>query len=123
MPAAYKEIFDADFCCCRGSCGVSACGVAIKPKDFEPQGNVVVFSATKDDETAMPYRNKNHGLFTYYLLKKLQDTKGAVTVGELSDYVTDRVRKASVEVNGKAQTPTVRSSVALSDSWRTWRLK
>ena len=81
---------------------IAARGVAIKPKDFEPQGNVVVFSATKDDETAMPYRNKNHGLFTYYLLKKLQDTKGAVTVGELSDYVTDRVRKASVEVNGKA---------------------
>ena len=102
---------------------IAARGVAIKPKDFEPQGNVVVFSATKDDETAMPYRNKNHGLFTYYLLKKLQDTKGAVTVGELSDYVTDRVRKASVEVNGKAQTPTVRSSVALSDSWCTWRLK
>ncbi|MGN1246641.1 MAG: caspase family protein [Muribaculaceae bacterium] len=102
---------------------IAARGVAIKPKDFEPQGNVVVFSATQDDETAMPYRNKNHGLFTYYLLKKLQDTKGAVTVGELSDYVTDRVRKASVEVNGKAQTPTVRTPVALSDSWRTWRLK
>lgn len=102
---------------------IAARGVAIKPKDFEPQGNVVVFSATKDDETAMPYRNKNHGLFTYYLLKKLQDTKGAVTVGELSDYVTDRVRKASVEVNGKAQTPTVRTPVALSDTWRTWQLK
>lgn len=102
---------------------ISARGVAIKPRDFEPQGNVVVFSATQNDETAMPYRDKNHGLFTYYLLKKLQDSKGTTTVGELSDYVTDRVRKASVEVNGKAQTPTVRSSVALSDSWRTWRLK
>ena len=63
---------------------------------------MVVFSATQNDETAMPYRNKNHGLFTYYLLKKLQDSKGTTTVGELSDYVTDRVRKASVEVNGKA---------------------
>lgn len=102
---------------------ISARGVAIKPRDFEPQGNVVVFSATKDDETAMPYRNKNHGLFTYYLLKKLQDSKGTTTVGELSDYVTDRVRKASVEVNGKAQTPTVRTPVALSDTWRTWQLK
>ena len=102
---------------------ISARGVAIKPRDFEPQGNVVVFSATKDDETAMPYRDKNHGLFTYYLLKKLQDSKGTTTVGELSDYVTDRVRKASVEVNGKAQTPTVRTPVALSDTWRTWQLK
>lgn len=102
---------------------ISARGVAIKPRDFEPQGNVVVFSATQNDETAMPYRNKNHGLFTYYLLKKLQDSKGTTTVGELSDYVTDRVRKASVEVNGKAQTPTVRTPVALSDTWRTWQLK
>ena len=97
--------------------------MAIKPKDFEPQGNVVVFSATQNDETAMPNRDKNHGLFTYYLLKKLQDSKGTTTVGELSDYVTDRVRKASVEVNGKAQTPTVRTPVALSDTWRTWQLK
>lgn len=102
---------------------ISARGVAIKPRDFEPQGNVVVFSATQNDETAMPYRDKNHGLFTYYLLKKLQDSKGTTTVGELSDYVTDRVRKASVEVNGKAQTPTVRTPVALSDTWRTWQLK
>ncbi len=102
---------------------ISARGVAIKPRDFEPQGNVVVFSATQNDETAMPYRDKNHGLFTYYLLKKLQDSKGTTTVGELSDYVTDRVRKASVEVNGKAQTPTVRTPIALSDTWRTWQLK
>ena len=102
---------------------ISARGVAIKPRDFEPQGNVVVFSATQNDETAMPYRDKNHGLFTYYLLKKLQDSKGTTTVGELSDYVTDRVRKASVEVNGKAQPPTVRTPVALSDTWRTWQLK
>ena len=101
----------------------SARGVVIKPKEFEPEGNVVVFSATKDDETAMPYRDKRHGLFTYYLLKKLQDTKGAATMGELSDYVTDRVRKASVEVNGKPQTPTVRSDYSLRDSWRNWSLK
>ena len=62
-------------------------------------------------------------LLKIYLLKKLQDSKGTTTVGELSDYVTDRVRKASVEVNGKAQTPTVRTPVALSDTWRTWQLK
>lgn len=102
---------------------LSARGVVIKPRELEPQGNVVVFSATQDDETALPYRDKGHGLFTYYLLKKLQDSKGAATMGELSDYVTDRVRKASVEVNGKLQTPTMRTPIDLEEAWRTWTLK
>ena len=102
---------------------LSARGVVIKPRELEPQGNVVVFSATQDDETALPYRDKGHGLFTYYLLKKLQDSKGAATMGELSDYVTDRVRKASVEVNGKLQTPTMRTPIDLEEAWRSWTLK
>ena len=63
----------------------SARGVALKVKQDAPQGNMVVFSAATGDETAYPYKEKGHGLFTYYLLKKLQDTKGDVTLGELSD--------------------------------------
>lgn len=100
--------------------------VIIANEDYtqvQPCGNVVVFSATQNDETALPYRDKGYGLFTYYLLKKLQDSRGKATLGELSDYVTDRVRKASVEVNGKLQTPTMRTPVALDEAWRTWSLK
>jgi hypothetical protein len=46
-----------------------------------------------------------HGMFTYYLLKKLKDTKGDITFGELADYVTNEVMKQSVVTNGKMQTP------------------
>ncbi len=94
-------------------------GVVIKPKASSPRGNMIVLAAADGDETAFPYKAKGHGLFTYWLLKKLQETKGNVTLGELSEYVTDKVRKTSVVENRKPQTPTVATSPALSASWRT----
>ena len=101
----------------------SARGIAIKAKPAAPQGNMVVFSAASGDETAYPYKEKNHGLFTYFLLKKLQETKGAVTLGELGNYIIDNVAKESVVSNGKSQTPTVSSSITWADGWKTLHLK
>lgn len=101
----------------------SARGVAIKAKPASPQGNMVVFSAASGDETAYPYKEKGHGLFTYFLLKKLQETKGSVTLGELGNYIVDKVAKESVVSNGKSQTPTISPSTSLSDSWKSLKLK
>ena len=101
----------------------SARGVAIKAKPTTPQGNMVVFSAAQGDETAYPYKEKNHGLFTYYLLKKLQETEGNITLGELGDYITDQVGKRSIIVNRKSQTPTVSVSSALKGDWKDLMLK
>lgn len=101
----------------------SARGVAIKVKSNEPKGRLVVFSAAQGDETAYPYKEQRHGMFTYYLLKKLQETKGNVTLGELSDYVTTEVKKTSIVTNGKMQTPTLLSSSLIADEWRNWKLK
>ena len=101
----------------------SARGVAIKAKKTNPVGNMVVFSAAQGDETAYPYKEQRHGMFTYFLLKKLQETKGEATLGEISDYVTSEVRKQSIVINGKMQTPTLTSSSAVGDAWRNWKLK
>lgn len=100
----------------------SARGVAIKVKQNAPKGNMVVLSAAQGDETAYPYKEKGHGLFTYYLLKKLQETKGDITFGELADYVTAEVKKQSIVVNGKMQTPLVSPSSSATD-WRNWKLR
>ena len=54
-----------------GSMLVAARGVARKVKKETIEGNTVVFSAASGDETAMAYKAKSHGLFTYFLLKKL----------------------------------------------------
>ncbi len=101
----------------------SARGVALKVKDDVPTGNMVVFTAATGDQTAYPYREKGHGLFTYYILKKLQDTKGNTTLGALTDYVSDEVARQSVVENKHSQTPTVIPATALSSSWRDMKLQ
>lgn len=101
---------------------VAARGVAYKVRSGMPQGNMVVFSAAQGDETAYPDYEEKHGMFTYYLLKKLQETEGNVTLQELGEYIIDNVCKKSA-VNGKRQTPCVTPSASLDASWREWKLK
>jgi hypothetical protein len=98
-------------------------GVKIVPRENELTGNLVVFSATSADETALPYNDKGHGLFTYYLLKKLQDSQGNVTLYDLSSYVIDNVKRESIVVNNKAQNPKVNSSSSLQSTWQNLKLK
>lgn len=98
-------------------------GVAIKSKPAAPVGNMVVFSAASGDETAYPYKAKGHGLFTYFLLKKMQESKGNVTLGELSDYISDQVGKKSIIINRKSQTPTFISSPAMANDWKNMKLR
>lgn len=102
---------------------VAARGVAIKVNNNVPKGNMVVFSAATADQTAHPYDQEEHGLFTYFLLKKLQETKGDVSYSDLGDYIRTEVGKKS-SVLGKLQTPTVTVSPTIDDStWPTWKLK
>lgn len=101
----------------------AARGVAIKAKPCSPQGNMVVFSAATDGQTAFPYSEKGHGMFTYFLLKKLRETKGEVTLGELGDYIKDEVAKQAIVVNGREQTPTINCSQVLLSNWNNLKLK
>lgn len=101
----------------------SARGVAIKSKADELQGNMVVFSAASGQETAYPYKTKNHGMFTYFMLKKLKESKGDITLDKLSDYVITNVKQQSIVVNGKSQTPMVSTSMSLVNDWKELKLK
>lgn len=101
----------------------SARGVSLKVKLDAPKGNMVVFSAASGNETAHPYKEKYHGLFTYYLLKKIQEEKDGLNLGDLSDYVRDNVQKVSLLNNSKSQTPTVSSSGSMKDVWRELIIK
>ncbi|MCH5230055.1 MAG: caspase family protein [Muribaculaceae bacterium] len=98
-------------------------GVALKPKAVNAEGNMFVLSAASDQETALPYTEKNHGLFTYYLLKKLQESKGNVTLKDLSAYVEDNVKKNSLSINKKLQTPTTSVSGKMKEIWTTKKLR
>ncbi len=95
----------------------------IKPKDNLLAGNMVVFSASTGDETAFPYKEKQHGLFTYYLLKKLQESKGNVDYEALAAYVIENVKQQSIVVNQKSQTPQVTPSSLTQNLWKTFRMR
>ncbi len=97
-------------------------GVALKSRPGAPQGNMVVFSAAQGDETALPNEDEGHGMFTYYLLKKLQETQGNITLKDLSAYVIREVGKKSA-VSNKPQTPSITPSSSVADTWQTWKLK
>lgn len=121
LPAKSVTVFlDACFSGSKrdGSALVAARGVAIKPRVEQLKGNVMVFSATSNDETAYPYKERGHGLFTYFLLKKLRQTHGTVSYGELADYLKTEVRRKSITLNSKWQSPTIQVSPAMKDKWQ-----
>jgi hypothetical protein len=126
MPASQITVFmDACFSGSKREDGMlaSARGVALKAKSGVPQGNMVVFSAAQGDETAYPNREQQHGMFTYYLLKKLQETEGNVDLKTLGDYVIKQVSQQSILLNSKKQTPSVTPSAAVGTDWQNWKLK
>jgi hypothetical protein len=107
----------------EGSMLVAARGVAREAKKEVLAGKAVVFSASSGDETAMTYPEKGHGLFTYFLLKKLQETQGNVSYSDLADYINKNVKKEAFLINEKPQTPVVATSTAASSTWGTMTLK
>ncbi|MBD5252308.1 MAG: hypothetical protein HDR97_07460 [Bacteroides sp.] len=96
---------------------IAARAVARKPKKETVTGNVIVLSATSEAETAMGYDEKGHGMFTYHVLKTLQQSNGEIKFGELFQSVSEGVRKDSIIKNDKNQTPSLAVSSSLKNSW------
>jgi len=105
----------------RNSGLVASRGIKVKPKQGSLNGNIVVFSASSEDQSSLPYHDEGHGVFTYFLLKKFQETQGNVTLGELSEYLEKNVSIQSLRVNQKEQDPTVNTSQRVINDWRNWK--
>jgi len=72
--------------------------------------NMAVFSASTDDEYSSAYPEKQHGLFTYFLLKGLRgEAKGydnELTIKELFEFVRNHVLETAGYLDTE-QTPTL----------------
>lgn len=87
----------------------SARGIVLKPKEPVVPNNLNCISVLQvETEQAWPYKDKNHGLFTYFLLRKIQETKGDLSFMQLADYIKAEVSKNAIIINGKEQTPNLR---------------
>ena len=107
----------------EGEMLMSARSIAIDAEEGEIDGKVVVFSAASGDQTALAYDEKQHGMFTYFLLKKLKETKGNVSLAELGEYITVEVSLQARLKNHKEQTPSVVPGMAFGDEWEKMKLK
>lgn len=92
------------------------------PRGETLSGNTVVMAATTGTEQAQAYTEKQHGLFTYYLLKKLQESEGELNFGQLADQVVSNVRRQAPVLGKRAQTPTVTTSSKAYSKWRSMAL-
>jgi len=101
---------------------VAARTVKVTPKTDMLTGNIIVFSASSSEQTSMSYSKKQHGLFTYFLLKKLQETKGELSYKELANYLENTVGLESVKINSKEQNPQTNVSNDIKDIWGKWQL-
>ena len=101
---------------------VASRALKIKPKNEIITGNLVVFSATTEEQSALPYRAKNHGMFTYHLLKKIQESNGNISYESLFNHVSDKVAIESLDVNRTNQKPQILFSEDVYDTWKTWRI-
>ncbi len=101
---------------------VSRKGIKVVANKNVILGNMVVFSSSSREESSSIYQETKHGYFTYFLLKKLKETKGNIDYDALSQYLIHAVRKET-GLNGIVQTPEVNFSQKVADSWMEWELK
>lgn len=98
-------------------------GIHITPKSDFLKGNIVVFAASSGEESSLPWKDKQHGMFTYFLLKKFQETNGNVSFSELDTFLKDNVGLESVRTNSKKQNPQVLVSPTETGNWGKLKLK
>ncbi|HZB11909.1 MAG TPA: caspase family protein, partial [Chryseolinea sp.] len=122
---ANKIIVILDACFSGGGRGenglLAARTVKIRPKSDIVEGNIVAFTATSGKEVSLPFESQSHGLFTYYLLSKLQETEGKLTLDELAQHLESEIPKASLLENGLLQRPQVLVSPELDGKWMSWK--
>lgn len=98
-------------------------GARLTTKNGSPIGNLVVFAASQGNQTASVNDKESHGLFTYFLLKKLKTTQGNVSLKELAEYLTAEVNIKSLDIFEKEQIPSIVASPLIENQWQNWKLK
>ena len=96
-------------------------GLVKKPKVDVISGKLIIFSAANTEQTAYPYPEKKHGLFTYFLLKALQTSNGTINYQKLIAYLTEKV-SLEASLQNRNQTPTLQYSEQIEDQWFSWTL-
>lgn len=88
--------------------------ISIKPNELPSK--LILFNASKPGFPVFKHPETNLGLFTYYLLKKLQDTKGRIRYSDLGEYLQQTVSVESLVKIKKEQDPVI----LIGDDAKKW---
>lgn len=94
-------------------------GLSRVPEEVEAGGNAIVFASSSGSQSSGVFEDQEHGYFTYFLLKYMQETKGRLKYGEMYDFVRKQVKLQSNR-DGRDQEPSVRVAPSVIDEWRSW---
>ncbi|MBN2894059.1 MAG: caspase family protein [Bacteroidales bacterium] len=86
--------------------------------------NILVFAASTGTEISQEYPEKQHGLFTYFLLKELQNMNSDKTFNEIGEDVINNVKSETLvpSKNLRTQTPTIKINPSIQNEWKNWKI-
>ncbi len=115
--AARARVIILDACHAGAAIGKSTPGMsaAFMQRVFAEAEGMAVLASCKHGQRSWEWPARKQSVFTYYLLQALHgqadtDSKGFITVSDVSRYVTDRVKHWSAQHN-VLQTPTLQYTV------------
>lgn len=99
-------------------------GVKVRPKN-QVIGDLIVFSSSSGTQPSTHYKSKKHGTFTYFLLKKMQESKGNTSFEEMFNYLKKEVGTTVNSEWRRDQTPNiiVSGKFKVNDNWKNKTLK
>ena len=114
LPA--KEVLVALDSCFSGAGGRSVLAQGARPlvmnldTAYDLPQNMTVLSAASGDEISSTYREKGHGLFTYFMLKGIKNedvihSDGTIRIDDLFGYVKPQVERIARKQYNNEQTP------------------
>ncbi len=97
-------------------------GITLEVKKTPVQGNLMVMTASSATQKSMPYAEKKHGMFTYFLLKSIKDAQGDISIESLFSNVKKNVEMNSTWINDMEQTPELICGPGIETGWQNWKL-
>lgn len=82
-------------------------GITVTPVNPELGPNMVLMTSSSGNESSVTDDQNQHGLFTYHLLKRLQESKGELSIEALFNLVRKDVALTAIKKLNKIQTPSI----------------
>jgi uncharacterized caspase-like protein len=96
-------------------------GIKVSASINEVPGNLVVLASSSGTQSSAVYKEKQHGYFTYFLLKNLKESKGQSSIERSMIEITKNLRLKALYIS-KEQTPQILTGRDINESWKelTW---